>query len=198
VNLNQVQVIKTGSQIMFKNIVTPRLVLRRLETTDSEAVYRYRIDPQVSRFQSWRPLSVEDTHQFIEGLASVNPDTPGTWFQLAIILREPGLLIGDCGLHFPAEETRQAEVGITLAPEYQGKGYAAEALTAVLDYLFITLGKHRVYASVDPRNRPSLALLERLGMRKEGHFRESLWFKGEWADDVVYAILDQEWRPARR
>jgi RimJ/RimL family protein N-acetyltransferase len=196
--LNQVQVIKAGNQIMFKNIVTPRLVLRRLETADSEAVHRYRTDPGVSRFQSWRPLSVEDALRFIEALAKVNPDTPGTWFQLAIILRDTGLLIGDCGLHYPAEETRQAEVGITLAQEYQGKGYALEALTAVLDYLFITLGKHRVYASVDPRNRSCLALLERLGMRKEGHFRESLWFKGEWADDVIYAILDREWRPARR
>lgn len=179
---------------MFDDIITSRLVLRKIRLADTEALFRYRTDPQVSRYQNWKPLTIEDARQFVETFTSVEPDTPGSWFQLAITLRETGDLIGDCGLHFTAEETRQAEIGITLAPAYQGKGYASEALTAALDYLFITLRKHRVVASVDPGNLPSIALLERLGMRKEAHFRESLWFKGAWADDIIYAILEREWR----
>lgn len=179
---------------MFDDIITVRLVLRKLNLADFEALFRYRTDPEVSRYQNWKPLTIEDARQFVETIASVEPDTPGSWFQLAITLRETGEVIGDCGLHFPAEETRQAEIGITLALAYQGKGYASEALAAVLDYLFISLGKHRVVASVDPGNLASVALLERLGMRKEAHFRESLWFKGAWADDVIYAILEREWR----
>ena len=85
------------------------------------------------------------------------------------------------------------EIGITLARGFQGRGFATEALRAVLGYLFSTLGKHRVFGSVDPRNAPSLALLERVGMRREAHFVESLWFKGGWADDVIYAMLRREY-----
>jgi RimJ/RimL family protein N-acetyltransferase len=131
--------------------------------------------------------------RFLEELASTEPDTPGTWFQLGITLRDSGLLIGDCGIRFPAEESWQVEIGITLAPQHQGNGYATEALESILAYCFGPLGKHRVFASVDPRNGASITLLERLGMRREAHFRESLWFKGAWADDLIYAILDHEW-----
>lgn len=66
----------------------------------------------------------------------------------------------------------------------------------MIGYLLGPVQKHRVFASVDPRNTRSLALLERVGMRQEAHFRESLWFKGEWVDDVVFAILAAEWRDA--
>ena len=178
---------------MFVELLTPRLALRRLAPSDVEAMFEYRSRPDVARFQTWEPQSLEQVHSFVEGLLNVEPDTPGAWFQLAITLQESGLLIGDCGLHFLAEETRQAEVGITLAPAYQGKGYATEALEAVLDYLLVTLGKHRVCATVDPRNRPSVALLKRVGMRQEAHLRESLWFKGAWADDLIFAVLEREW-----
>ena len=61
------------------------------------------------------------------------------------------------------------------------------------DDLFRVMGKHRIYASVDPRNLPSIKLLERIGMRKEALFKKSLWFKGAWADDLIYAVLDEEW-----
>lgn len=183
---------------MFNDLLTSRLVLRRLALSDSQAVFGYRSDLQVSRFQSWRPLTIEAARQFIEPLTKTAPDVPGTWFQLAITLRESGLLIGDCGLHFPADQPGQAEIGITLAPAYQGQGYAVETLTRVMDYLFVELGKHRVYASVDPRNLPSIALLECLGMRREAHFRESLWDGADWVDDFIYALLDREWTSRAR
>jgi RimJ/RimL family protein N-acetyltransferase len=181
----------------FSELVTPRLVLRRLCLSDCAAMFAYRSDSRVSRFQMWEPRSVEEIQSFVEGLLDLEPDTPGTWFQLAITLRDCGILVGDCGLHFPAGEAHQAEVGITLAPSHQGQGYATEALNAALDYLFLSLGKHRVFASVDPRNHASIALLERVGMRKEAHLRESVWCKGEWADDLVFAVLEGEWRARR-
>lgn len=104
-----------------------------------------------------------------------------------------GELVGDCGLHFPEGRDHEAEFGITLMPAHQGMGYASEALRAVLQYLFITLDKHRVYGSTDPRNLPSQRMMERVGMRREAHFRESLWFKGTWVDDIIYAMLRREW-----
>jgi RimJ/RimL family protein N-acetyltransferase len=101
-------------------------------------------------------------------------------------------MAGDVGIHVQAHDSRQVEIGITLARAFQGRGLATEALNAVLEYIFKNLGKHRVYGSVDPRNEASLALLERIGMRREAHFVESIWFKGAWVDDVICAILRRE------
>ncbi len=93
-----------------------------------------------------------------------------------------------------ADDPRQVEIGFTLAPAYWGQGLATEAVSGILSYLFGPAQKHRVFASVDPRNAPSIALLERVGMRREAHFRESLWFKGEWVDDVIFGVLKSEWK----
>jgi aminoglycoside 6'-N-acetyltransferase len=94
-------------------------------------------------------------------------------------------------------ENRGAEIGWTLHPDFFGKGYAAEAAAATLDLAFDTLGIHRVRAELDPRNDASVVLCRRLGMREEAHFVQDLWFKGEWADTGVYAILASEWEQRR-
>jgi RimJ/RimL family protein N-acetyltransferase len=86
-----------------------------------------------------------------------------------------------------------AEIGWALHRDYQGKGYAFEAASAVLELAFATLGLHRVAAELDPRNDASVALCLRLGMRHEAHFVEDMMFKGDWADTGVYAILAREW-----
>jgi RimJ/RimL family protein N-acetyltransferase len=174
-------------------IIATRLVLRRLTPADAAAMYAYRSDPAVSRYQQWEPADRDEIRSFIEGLAEMGPDSPGRWFQLGIALQESGQLIGDCGIHVQAADPRQAEIGISLAPAFQGRGLATEALRALLGFLFEDLGKHRVFGSVDPRNGSSMALLERVGMRREAHFVQSLWFKGTWADDLIYAILRREW-----
>lgn len=177
---------------MFQNIATSRLILRRLVQSDREALFQYRSDPEISRYQGWVPETLTDADQFIAARPP-DPDQPGTWFQLAITLKDSGAMIGDAGLHFPADNPQQVEIGITLAGEYHRQGYAAEALKAVLDYLFVTLNKHRVYACIDPRNAGARTLVERSGLRLEAHFLQSLWFKGAWVDDMVYAVLREEW-----
>jgi aminoglycoside 6'-N-acetyltransferase len=94
-----------------------------------------------------------------------------------------------------ADDPRLCEIGFTLAPGYQGRGYGTEAVRLLLSYLFITRSKHRISACCDARNAASAALLERLGMRREGHLRQSSWFKGEWTDDLLYGLLRDEWQP---
>jgi len=89
----------------------------------------------------------------------------------------------------------QAEIGCTLSKNYQNQGYATEALGAMIEYLFLTLNKHRIIASVDPRNTASIRLIERLGFRKEAHFKESYYLRGEWVDDIIYAMLRTEHSP---
>jgi RimJ/RimL family protein N-acetyltransferase len=182
------------SPAMFQNLHTPRLVLRRPVQSDAPAMFAYRSDAAHCWCQTWEPTRLEEVEESITQKTALEPDTPDAWFRLAITLQESGALIGDCGLHFPSSMPQQAEIGITLAPAYLGKGYAAEALGAVLEYLFIALDKHRVFAGTDPANRPAIALLERCGLRREAHFKQSLWFKGRWADDLIYAILQSEWQ----
>ncbi len=174
-------------------IVTERLVLTPLRSSDADVVFDYRSSPDVSRYQTWMPRALDDARRFIEGCRAAPFDTPGSWSQLGIRLQDSGLLVGDLGVHCPADEPRQAEIGCTVSPSHQRRGLGLEAVTGLLAHLFGPQHKHRVFASVDPRNEPSMALLRRVGMRQEAHFRESLWFKGEWADDVVFAALQSEW-----
>lgn len=169
-------------------LMTSRLMLRPLRLADSAAIFVYRSDPRVARFQVWEPRDQGEVRTFIENLRDTAPDTPGTWYQLAIVLRENGDLIGDSGFHFPTSKPHEVEVGITVSPPHQRRGYATEALLCVIEYLFVTLGKHRVYARVDPRNTVSMALLERVGMTKQGPIRYAECAMGESADDVIYAI----------
>jgi RimJ/RimL family protein N-acetyltransferase len=174
------------------DIATDRLILTPLSVADSSALFAYRSLPEVYRYQSWEPRHPDEVVRFLDGLASVEFNTPGTWFQLGVRRRESGELVGDLGVHF-LEDGEQVEIGFTLRPDCQGCGLGTEAVVGLLDYLFGRLRKHRVFASVDPRNQPSLRLLQRVGMRQEGRFLESLRFRGEWADDMVFAILASEW-----
>ncbi len=174
------------------SIATRRLVLTPLGVEDVSRLWEYRSDPGVSRYQFFEPHSEDDARRFILG----GPPDSSSWHQFGIRLKASGLLVGDAGVRFHSGDSRQAEVGVTVAPDHQRQGIASEALAALLGHLFGAVGTHRVFASVDPRNAASMSLLARLGMRREAHFRQSLWFKGEWADDVVFAMLSSEWTPA--
>ena len=174
-------------------ILTQRLRLSQLVASDAPAMFDYRSDPEVCRYQSFEPGALADVEAFIGGMQSHAFDTAGTWYQVAIRLQEPDLLVGDIGAHFTAADPRQVEIGFTVAPRYQGQGFGTEAVSGLLGFLLLDCKKHRVFASVDPRNEPSLRLLRQVGMRKEAHFRQSLWFKGEWVDDLMFGILESEW-----
>lgn len=175
---------------------TARLVLRKLQRADVAAWLAIRSHPLVLRFQPWSMRDEQDALAFIVSLETLEVNTPNTWFQLALVQRDRERLVGDMGVHF-LEDTQQVELGITLAPAEQGHGYAAEAMRAVLDYLFGVLGKHRVYASTDPHNSRCIALLSGLGMRNEGHLVESYRFRGRWVDELIFALLEREWRELR-
>jgi len=179
---------------MFAEIRTKRLALRDLEINDAQKIFEYRSGPDVSRFQSWGTQSADAIQGYISDLSETEPGKPGSWYQIGIILLPGRELIGDCGFQIVETEPSQAEIGIALAPEFQGRGYATESLQALLDYLFLFMGKDRVFGSVDPRNFRSVRMLQRLGMRKEAHRVMGLWFKGAWVDDAIFAITASEWK----
>lgn len=171
---------------------TARLTIRPIAPGDTSGVFAYRRDREANQYQGWIPECLEDVEQFIANI-SKQIDEPETWFQFVLIEKEGGRIIGDVGLHFFGKENRQVELGCTLSKDFQKKGYATEAVGKLIDFVFHDLNKHRMIVSIDPANTNSIRLAERLGFRKEAHFRESLWLNGEWVDDVVYAILAKEW-----
>ena len=182
----------------FAALTGPRVLLRRFEPADLDAFVAYRSVPAVARYQSWdAPFARADGERLLARMGREHPDTAGEWFQFAITLAATGQLIGDCGV-LTEPDPRQCELGFTLAPQYQGHGYATEAVRLLTGYLFGTRGKHRIHASCDARNTASAAVLERAGLRREGHLRASTWAKGEWTDDLLYGLLHEEWQAAAR
>ena len=134
-------------------ILTQRLRLSRLIAGDASAMYQYRSDPDVCRYQSFEPGSLADVEALIGDLQSVAFDTAGAWFQFGIRVRETGSLIGDIGARVTADDPRQVELGVTVAPIHQGRGFGTESVIGLLDCLLVDTRKHRVFASVDPLNK---------------------------------------------
>lgn len=177
---------------MFE-VITERLRLRHLQEKDLDAFMAYRADPQVALYQSWEAADESRSLKFIKDQQTIAIGTDEEWNQIGIALNTSDTLIGDCGLRVH-DRGRQAEYGITLAAEHQGQGYATEALTALFNYCFHELNLHRIYGIADIRNNGSIMLMERLGMRREAHTLQAYWNKGEWVDEVWYAVLKSEWR----
>jgi len=138
---------------------------------------------------------VDNARALIVEMRDVRFAQPGAWLQIAI--ETDGRLIGDVAVHVHVhvhgDDPRQATVGFTLAAHAQGRGFATEALRAVMS-LFTKHGVRRICAECDTRNVRSAALLERVGMRREAHHRKSTWWKGEWTDEYVYAVLAEDRR----
>jgi RimJ/RimL family protein N-acetyltransferase len=176
---------------------TERLVLRPIRLDDAETIFKYRSDSTINKYQGWIPNTIDDVYDFIKIRVSSTIDLIGTWYQFVIIKKEKNELIGDIGIHFLDSDKKQVEIGCTLDKNHQGKGYATEALKELINYLFHELHKHRIITSIDPNNIKSIGLVERLGFRKEAHFKESILIRGEWVDDLVYAILKHEWLKSR-
>lgn len=176
----------------FESIETERLRLRRFRADDLPTLLAYRNDPVVARYQSWTGMSEREGTLFIEQMTTLQPGTRNEWFQFAIERSSDGAHIGDCALH-TLDDKRLGEIGYTLAREAQRQGYAREAVAAMVDYAFTTLGMHRIGATVDVENTPSCRLLERLGFRREGTLVEAAWYHGRWCSDHLYAILAREW-----
>jgi RimJ/RimL family protein N-acetyltransferase len=179
----------------FTELVSDRLAVRRFRPADLATFVTYRSDPDVARYQSWNaPYPRAEGERLIKDMRRMHPDTPGEWFQFAITLRSTGELIGDCGAKPSAYDPAHTQIGYTIGRAHWRRGYGTEAVRTLLGYLFDARGMHRVTASCDGRNTASMGLLERIGMRKEGVMLQSVWAKGEWTDDVLFAMLAHEWK----
>jgi len=177
----------------FERLTSARLMLRRFRAEDIETFVGYRADPAVARFQSWENFSAADGREFFAWVSTQHPDTPGEWFQFAIELAATGAMIGDCALHALANNPHEVEIGFTLAPESQGRGYATEAVACLLDYVFGPLAKERAIAITDARNTASIGMLDRLGFVRDATPSKPIMFKGELVEEYCYRMDGADW-----
>ena len=179
-------------------ISTERLILRLTAPEDVDDVHAYQSREDVCKYELHGPRTREDLVERIAKWAEATTlAADDDYWELAIELPvtdgERGRVIGELYFKLSNLESSRGEIGWTIHPDFQRRGYATEAATAVLDLAFAKIGLHRVYAELDPRNDASIALCKKLGMREEAHFVQDLWFKGEWADTGIYALLREEW-----
>lgn len=175
-------------------LTTPRLLLREFEEADWRFTHPYESDPEVVRYQSHGVRTPEESRDYIREVMVLARETPRHVYDFAVVLREDQRLIGRCGMRITDPELREAMIWYVLDRSRWGQGYTSEAARAVADFAFGTLGLHRMWADCDPRNPASARVMEKLGMRQEAHFRENSFYKGEWCDSLIYAMLDREWR----
>jgi RimJ/RimL family protein N-acetyltransferase len=172
---------------------TERLRIRQFQDSDLESFLAYRDDPDVARYQGWDvPFPREKALEFVAEMKVKDPNVQGEWFQTAIEESSTGEMVGDTA-YFLKKDDPQAYIGCTVARAHWRKGFGIEATRRLLDYLFGELDLHRVIAITDVENVPSFSMLDRLGFRREGHFVENLMFKGQWASEYHYAMLNREW-----
>jgi RimJ/RimL family protein N-acetyltransferase len=150
--------------------------------------------PDVCRWVPFEPMTADDVRSRIGSQWSqVTLGDDGDVVTLGVEVASSGELVGDVMLLYSSFAHSAAEIGYVLHPDHGGQGYATEAAHELLHLAFDDLGVHRVTARVDARNAPSTRLLKRLGMRQEAHLKENEWFKGEWSDELDFALLDHEW-----
>lgn len=179
-------------------IETPRLLLRDFVSRDLESVHAYSAMEEVARFLVWGPNTLLQSKQTIRGFLDDQKLKPRVNFDLAIVRKGTGRrgdgarLIGGIGLKLTDWENRTGDLGYILHPDYWGQGYALEAARALAYSGFRDFGLQRLTATCDQRNKASARVMEKLGMRREGAFRQSKYIQGEWRDEFLYAILAEE------
>lgn len=161
-----------------------------MRAPDVDRFVEYRNQPDVARFQDWDlPFTVEMGNRLIDEQASLDGPTNDVWVQLAV--EQGGTVIGDVAIGV-RDSGRQATIGYSIITDAQGRGYATEAVGAVADALFDLADIHRIVASIDPANRASKRVLEKLGFRFEGRSPSSAFVRGTWVDDDHFALLANE------
>ena len=173
---------------------TERLIIRRIRAGDADACHVWMSDPAVARYEYWDPYTLDKTRAEMAELAQIPPGSIGTWNLHAVDQKATGGIIGCVLIRLNDVVNRQAEIGFHFNPAHWGRGYAGEAAAGLISYGFESMHAHRIHGVADARNAPSIRVMERLGLRREAWFRENCFVKGEWCDEVVYAILAHEWR----
>ncbi|WP_312950099.1 GNAT family protein [Agrobacterium sp.] len=175
-------------------IRTERLTLRQFARDDLAAYSAYHTRADVYRFLYTAPPAAEALKAQFEAVLSAPFANDGDTLRLAVTRSQDGALIGEVILKIASKAALQAEVGYIFNPAFAGKGYATEAVRAIIDLGFDQLGYHRIFARLDTLNHGSIGVVERLNMRKEAHLIQNDRFNDTWGDEFIYAMLKSEWQ----
>lgn len=170
-----------------------RLLLREFLKSDFDAVHEYARDPEVVKYMEWGPNQREETRRFIDIALAWQKEPERTIYEFAVLLKPEEILIGACGIRISPGDPELADIGYCYNRIYWQKGYAAEAARSLIDFGFEKLGLRRIVATCDTENRGSSRVMEKIGMRREGHFIEDKKIKGAYRNTYLYAILLNEW-----
>ena len=172
---------------------TERLILRDFIRADWERVLEYQSDPLYLRYHRRSEPTPESAKEFVGWFLAQQQQEPRIKFQLAITLKSNNLMIGNCGVRMDKFGAVEADIGYELDSKYWNHGYASEAAHAMMDFGFSDFRVHRIWATCVAENTQSAHVLEKLGMKLEGKFRENRFYKNRWWDSLMYAILANEW-----
>jgi RimJ/RimL family protein N-acetyltransferase len=178
-------------------LTTERLVIRALSPDDVDRHHALFSDPDVVRYLYFGPFDRPAAQEHLARRSILDLPGEGGWINFGVEVKGEGILVGELAMGFISATHAHYEVGYVFDPAYAGRGYAAEGTAMIIELAFSGLGAHRVSGRLDARNDPSARVLEKLGMRREAHFIENEYVKGEWTDELVYAILAPEWRALR-
>ena len=173
---------------------TERLILREFTPDDWLTVWEYQREPRYLRYYEWADRTQEDVRAFIERFIAHQQARPRIRFQLAVVIKSGGELIGNCGIRRDSIDSHEADIGYELAPQHWGQGYATEAARAIVAFGFSELGLHRISAECVLDNAGSIRVLRKAGMQLEGQLRHKEYYKGRWWDRLLFAVLEDEWR----
>lgn len=180
-------------KVELLNIHTERLHIRELGLADLFDFHFYRSNPEVTRYQGFDCMNMEEAETFIKENSTKYAVNQAEWLQYGIEKKGSHQLIGDCAIKLNQDHPQSAEIGITLSPLEQQKGYAKEVLLHLLCFLFDKKGIHRVVETVDAENTASIKLLRSAGFRHEGDRKDNILFKGKWVSEFEFALFKHEW-----
>lgn len=172
---------------------TERLTLRPFLRGDQDQYTAYHALPEVYRYLYAEAPSGTSLDDQFETVLGSRFERDGDVLRFAVARQEDGVVIGEVLLKMASRDSLQGEVGYIFNPAFAGRGYATEAVAAMLRVGFDTIGFHRIFARLDASNSGSVGVVERLGLRREAHLIQNDRFDGRWGDEYVYAMLGAEW-----
>lgn len=162
-----------------------------MKNSDWQSYCEYALDPKVMRYIC--PIeSIDIIREHFDGYAQDWDAKEGHWMGLSVVLQQSKKMIGDVGFRYKSKEHQQIEIGYKFNRKYHGQGYGSEAVDALVSYIYEHWDFHKLVAYCDPRNIASFKLMERYGMKREGHFKEHFNFGDGWQDELAYGVLKRD------
>ena len=186
-----------GKKEYVMELQTKRLILREFKESDFKSVHKYASNLDSIKYMIWGPNSEKDTVNFLKQCIEKSTLEPRLNYDFAITLKESGQLIGGCGIYLNSE-LNEGMLGWVLHMDYWKQGYGTELAEEIIRFGFENLGLHRIYATCYAENYGSYRVMERNNMRREAHFNKNRMGRIEWVDEVVYGILEEEWRATQQ